>query len=243
MAIETSGKTLSVALGAGTEPFKTLGHLTLDLGLRHSEILKECAGFLLEKNNLTLQDLTALAVTTGPGSFTGLRVGLSFTRTLAQFLKIPLIGIPTFSVIQQAWIGQVLSPPKKIPVHILFESIGKEVFWGKFMGQSQIPTGPYSVITIEDFIQKIKKQKKNVVLGPGWLHYQDILQKKLKASLEPCPRDIHLPNAESLLTVAHQQLKEQKKNTFHWKKALPLYLRPPIAVERSASYRKKRKKS
>ena len=53
----------------------------------------------LLQSDLTPKDLTALAVTNGPGSFTGIRVGLSFARAMAAVLKIPLIGLTTMDVL------------------------------------------------------------------------------------------------------------------------------------------------
>lgn len=51
---------------------------------------------VLKTHNLTYQDLTQIAVISGPGSFTGLRVGLTVANTLAHLLKIPVIPINTF---------------------------------------------------------------------------------------------------------------------------------------------------
>jgi tRNA threonylcarbamoyladenosine biosynthesis protein TsaB len=57
---------------------------------------------LLERNGLGYADLTRIAVTTGPGSFTGLRIGLSAARGLGLALDVPVVGIPTLLALSLA---------------------------------------------------------------------------------------------------------------------------------------------
>lgn len=59
---------------------------------RRAQVVLPLVELLLEKHNLTLTDLTEIEVTDGPGSFTGLRVGVTIANTLAYLLKIPLNG-------------------------------------------------------------------------------------------------------------------------------------------------------
>ena len=61
----------------------------------HAELLTVFIGKILERNKLTTKDLSAVAVSEGPGSYTGLRIGLSVAKGLCYGLKIPLIFIPT----------------------------------------------------------------------------------------------------------------------------------------------------
>ncbi len=62
---------------------------------RYSEVIIGLLQKLLSKNDLGPSDIDAIAVGIGPGSFTGLRVGVSTARTLAQVLDIPLVGVPS----------------------------------------------------------------------------------------------------------------------------------------------------
>jgi tRNA threonylcarbamoyladenosine biosynthesis protein TsaB len=66
-----------------------------DIAKGHAEILFDRIGELLTRNNLGYKDLNLLAVTTGPGSFTGMRIGLSAARGLGLALDIPVLGVPT----------------------------------------------------------------------------------------------------------------------------------------------------
>ena len=65
----------------------------------HSEKIMGLAQFVLAQSNMGKQDLDAIAVTTGPGSFTGLRIGLSIVKAMAQALDIPCIGINTLDAL------------------------------------------------------------------------------------------------------------------------------------------------
>lgn len=68
---------------------------TDDIATGHAEILFDRLAALLQRNDLTHADVERIAVTTGPGSFTGLRIGLSAARGLGLARKLPVIGIPS----------------------------------------------------------------------------------------------------------------------------------------------------
>src|SRR5690554_6478708 len=72
----------------------------------HSEILMPIIEQALYSSSLTLQDLDLLAVSGGPGSFTGLRIGISTIKGLAQAMDKPVISVPTLDAL--AW--NIISP-------------------------------------------------------------------------------------------------------------------------------------
>lgn len=90
LAIDTSGPRLQLALAgeAGAEV------LIEEIAKGHAEILFGRIAALLAENQRAYADLTRIAVTTGPGSFTGLRIGISAARGLGLALNIPVIGVP-----------------------------------------------------------------------------------------------------------------------------------------------------
>ncbi len=90
LALDTSGPALQIAL---LQNGKIETYIE-DIARGHAEILFLRLEKFLAQNELSYQDLTHLAVTTGPGSFTGLRVGIAAARGLALALKIPVIGVP-----------------------------------------------------------------------------------------------------------------------------------------------------
>ena len=91
MGIESSGRTSSVAV-VGESKFS---EITQEAQLTHSETLLPQMKEVLKLAGAARQDIGAVAVSIGPGSFTGLRIGLAAAKALADGWKIPIIGIPT----------------------------------------------------------------------------------------------------------------------------------------------------
>lgn len=92
LAIDTSGKTLGLAL---CREDNIVSSRLLKTGLRHGEIIQRTIGEFLDDSDLHLTDLSGIAVTLGPGSFTGLRIGLAAAKGYAYGLDLPLTGIST----------------------------------------------------------------------------------------------------------------------------------------------------
>ena len=92
LAIETTGATASVAIINEKEQiYEEVSTGTLN----HLQFLMPMVEKVLEKSQLQINDLTAIAASEGPGSFTGIRIGVSSARALAQALQIKTISVPT----------------------------------------------------------------------------------------------------------------------------------------------------
>ena len=107
LAFETSAKAASVAL---TENGKLLGESYQNTGLTHSQTLMVMAEDLLKQCGKTVADLTAVAVAEGPGSFTGVRIGVAAAKGLSWGRDLPCYGISTLeamAVSLGAWEGTV----------------------------------------------------------------------------------------------------------------------------------------
>jgi tRNA threonylcarbamoyladenosine biosynthesis protein TsaB len=99
LAVETSGLSGSLAL---YESGRLVAERLLESeGRRHAQTLVSESGQLLSSQGLTPGDLSAVAVSVGPGSFTGLRVGLVFAKTLAWLRGIPLLSVNTLQAMAQ----------------------------------------------------------------------------------------------------------------------------------------------
>ena len=99
ISIDTSGRNGSVALCRGdVEGFQTLQLATLDHGTYSARLMPVIAE-LLERNKFTKNDVDAFVVVSGPGSFTGLRVGLATVKGLCEVLGKPLATVSTLEAI------------------------------------------------------------------------------------------------------------------------------------------------
>ena len=92
LAFETSAKAASVAL---TENGKLLGESYQNTGLTHSQTLMVMAEDLLKQCGKTMADVTAVAVAEGPGSITGVRIGVAAAKGLAWGGQLPCYGVST----------------------------------------------------------------------------------------------------------------------------------------------------
>ena len=96
LAIDTSCKTAMVSL---SENGTVIAAVQLHDNKTHSVKMLPAVEYVLSSADTKFEDLGALAVTTGPGSYTGLRIGVTTAKTLSYTLKIPLIGINTLEML------------------------------------------------------------------------------------------------------------------------------------------------
>ena len=98
LALETSAKAASCAIVADGVPLATAWQNT---GLTHSRTLLPMVEDMLKNSDLTLADMDAIAVANGPGSFTGLRIGIAGVKGLAWAAEKPCVGVSTLE--SMAW--------------------------------------------------------------------------------------------------------------------------------------------
>ncbi len=102
--IETATTNCSVSVAKNGETLAIREHDTPNYS--HSEQLHVFMGEVLERASLTLTDLDAIAVSKGPGSYTGLRIGVSAAKGLCFSLDLPLISIPTLESMAHQAMGR-----------------------------------------------------------------------------------------------------------------------------------------
>ena len=99
LAFETSAKAASVALMEGT---KLLGESYQNTGLTHSQTLMVMAEDVLKQCGKSAQDVQAVAVAEGPGSFTGVRIGVAAAKGYAWGKEIPCYGVSTLEAMAES---------------------------------------------------------------------------------------------------------------------------------------------
>jgi tRNA threonylcarbamoyladenosine biosynthesis protein TsaB len=110
LALDTATATASLAL-YDRDAHRLLVEETWQARRRHTQELVPTAQQLLRKVGAEAGALTALAVTTGPGSFTGVRVGISTIKGMALGLRTPplVVGVPTLTVVAAPWLAAAWS--------------------------------------------------------------------------------------------------------------------------------------
>ena len=123
LAFETSAKAASVAL---MEKGKLLGESYQNTGLTHSQTLLQMAEDLLKTCGKTPADVTAVAVASGPGSFTGVRIGVAAAKGFAWGRELPCYGISTLEAmaeslgVYQGYVCPVMDALRAQGYHALF---------------------------------------------------------------------------------------------------------------------------
>lgn len=121
LAIDTAAPRLQLALLRGDSVDVSID----EIAQGHAEILFDRIAALLARNGVAYADLTRVAVTTGPGSFTGLRIGLSAARGLGLALDVPVVGVPSLTAIS-------LAAPHGAPTAILVDARRGEAYFQCF---------------------------------------------------------------------------------------------------------------
>ena len=101
LAVDTSTTQIGLALYDGAQA-QVIGETLWHGKLRHTTSLAPATAELLERTNTKMDEIEAIGIALGPGSFTSLRVGLAFVKGLAMARHIPLIGIPTLDMLTAA---------------------------------------------------------------------------------------------------------------------------------------------
>jgi len=122
LAVETSGKVGSVALG---DPQKVLAEENLPGRMRHAAALVPVIGDLCRRVGWSADALTDVYLSIGPGSFTGLRIGVALTRTLCWSLGTTVVAVPTMEVLARNGLQADPVPPH---VAILLDAKRNQVY-------------------------------------------------------------------------------------------------------------------
>ncbi|MFQ3621295.1 MAG: tRNA (adenosine(37)-N6)-threonylcarbamoyltransferase complex dimerization subunit type 1 TsaB [Spirochaetales bacterium] len=101
LSIDTSTEILSIFCARGEQAIE----LTRDIDLTHSEQLIPLVDWVLGHMKLPISDIELLVVAEGPGSFTGLRIGLAFVKGLSAAIGCPYVTVPTLDAYASQWVG------------------------------------------------------------------------------------------------------------------------------------------
>ena len=189
--------------------------------LNHSEELVKLISSALKGLRSGLDDLQGVAVSIGPGSFTGLRVGLAAAKGLCLSKGLPLLGIPSLDALAS------MCPESSLPVHAIIDAKRGEVYWSSYRYESgmQTRTGEYIAVTPQGLVERISEE--TMLIGSGVDVYRDFIvenRKELAKFVTPNPQS-PLPSVIAVLG-----LQRLKANQIEKIESLePIYIRPSDA--------------
>ena len=133
----------------------------------HIELLQVNVDKLLKDNEIAFSDLCAIAVSSGPGSYTGLRIGVSSAKGYAYALDIPLISIPTLELLANGMINYLDTKNENIILIPTIDARRMEVYMQMFDYQLHPITEPSAEIINEQYFSNFSKDKKYYWCGSG----------------------------------------------------------------------------
>jgi tRNA threonylcarbamoyladenosine biosynthesis protein TsaB len=220
LALETATLCGSVAL---VVPDLCLAEFSLQSGETHSRRLLAGIDQLLRETSIDWSLIDGVAVSLGPGSFTGLRIGLATAKGLVMASGAKLIGIGTLDALasQLFGVGDTLICP-------LLDARKKEIYCGFYKCDAQGRPGlqgEYMVIAPERLCDMIREPV--LLLGDGVRYYQDLFREKLADQVISVPENLFFPRAAAIGFLALEQWREQK--FLDPAGSAPIYIRPSEA--------------
>lgn len=209
--------------------------MTLNIKKTHSERLMPLLDQMLTESGVECEELEAVAVSAGPGSFTGLRIGVATARALAQGLNIPAVGVSTLEALAEA------VPAPDALICPLLDARRSQVYTALYR-RSQKP--PYNLKTViepaalalNELISALQNQDGPIIfLGEGLPAYKAELEKALPGRALIAEAPFRVCRA-ALVALAGRRLLKADPGA-DYRRLLPFYLRRPEAERLAAEKR------
>jgi len=197
--IETSSKNCSVSVSQDGK-LKSIVEICSEQ-YSHSENLHNFISEALKKIKLNFNDLDAIAVGKGPGSYTGLRIGVAAAKGLCFALNIPLIGINSLQILSQKYKAK----PDEI-LFPMFDARRMEVYTMVMNSNKEILKKTSSEIIKQDVFDNFSKKKTWVFFGEGSIKCKEIIKGKHVKFVD----DIMYPSASEMILLSYEYFKEKK---------------------------------
>jgi len=214
LAVDTSGLGCSVALTDNTE-------LIADVNLRNNEThSKHLMGVIQDVLRISGKEMDAIdgfAISHGPGSFTGLRIGLSTVKGLSMATGKPIVGISSLDALAYG----VHYPDCRLCAMI--DARKDEVFTANYI----LENGTLKKTSEENLLGHgelcIDIHEETVFFGSGAVRYRDIITDRMGQSAIFPPEAFHDVYAKNVAILGHDVMKNQKNE--NWAEIVPCYIR------------------
>ncbi len=222
VALDTSHMKGSIAVTRGEE---VLCEIVFDASDTHSATLMPAVDVCLSTAGVCLDDADLFGVVVGPGSFTGLRIGLATIKAFAAVKRRPVIAVPSLELLAAA------IPCARYPVMPLIDARRGEVYAALYDTGAGLPAEvlpPHSVKpgNIRDVFERSGCGSSVVLCGTGAIRYRNIIEPVVPAGSIFAPERWALPYASIIAALAqgHEPLAYEDVAVLE-----PLYIRSPDA--------------
>lgn len=216
LAVDTSTKMGSIAL---SDNENLLAEMQLNVEATHTEKLLPAIETLLHQTGCDLSKVEGLAVSIGPGSFTGLRIGLATMKGFAQARQIPLVGVS--SLLALAHNGLTSDQP----VVAMIDAHRQEVYAAGYLFKNRSIENIIEEQAVKPDIlcKKLAKLGACWLIGDGAIRYSQIFQEHLGSKVHFPPTPLMRLQAKWVGYLGWQSLKKEEGKD--WTRLTPNYLR------------------
>lgn len=204
LGIETTSSAASVALVDGE---KLIGEFSANAKLSHLEKLMPMIHNLLQKCEIKLDDISGIAISEGPGSFTGIRIGASAAKTLAQVKNIPMVSVPTLKALSYNLMHYegVICP--------ILDARRNQVYGGAYKWENgeliEIVVGmAYSIDELIDEVKSKTTEENIIFLGDGITPYKEDIIKRLGNRAKFAAQFIRTQKASSVAQLGYEMMEK-----------------------------------
>lgn len=207
LGIDSSGLVASAAICSDDT---VVAEFTVNNKQTHSQTLLPMIAQVVEMSGIALEELDAIAVASGPGSFTGLRIGAATAKGLGLALKVPLVSVPTLEGLAYRLAGMdgVICP--------MMDARRSQVYSGiyRVSDQKLDVICAQDALSIQDMIRKINELGQKVtVLGDGVPVHRDLLKEQLTVEWQEAPMHLSRQSAAAVAVLGQRYLSEGKEQT------------------------------
>lgn len=217
LTLDTSSIVASVAIG---DEEKLIAEYTINHKKTHSQKLLPMIEEVLERCELKTKDIDLFGVSLGPGSFTGLRIGITTVKVMAQALNKPVVGVSSLEGLAYniPFFDGLICPI----IDAQRESVYSAIYSWEGDKLNTVKQG--DVFEVKDLLKHVKDlNKKTIFLGDGLNRFKDQIQEELP-SISIFPNSsVVLPRASSILEIVKSKSKQGLVSEA--KDILPIYMR------------------
>lgn len=215
LCIDTATESASCAV---IEDNKLLGEITFNFAKQHSVILMSIIDNLLSSLHMDISSIDGFVSSKGPGSFTGLRIGMSTIKGLSFGAQKPFISVSTLDALAYnlAYSEGIICP--------ILDALRNNVYTAlfKFEGEELKRVSDYMAVSIDELINILKQEEAVYFIGDGTAKFKQVLKENIAGSYF-APAHLNLARASSLGELGLKLLKQGASEDLNT--SAPIYLR------------------